>query len=527
GTNGTRLAAEYITEHFKAAGLQPLGGNGTFLQEFQFISEIKVMPNKNHLQLSHGDEVIRYEVEQDFRPLPLTKDGEVEGEVVFAGYGLSVPGESGEGYDSYAGLDVKDKIVLVLRFVPEEVDMKRRQKLNMFAGLRYKAMAARTNGAKAMLVVSGPNSVKAGELVTLAFDNSAANSGIVAASIRGEVAEAMFKQAGKGLKAAQTELDTENPHAQGGFVLPGVKVKLSAAVQRIKKPDYNVVAMLPPGVESSDPEYVVLGAHYDHIGHGKIGSMARKGEEGQIHNGADDNASGTATVLELAASLSAKRQKSPKDFKRAIIFALWSGEELGIIGSSHFVEHPPVAVKKMVAYFNFDMVGRLRENKLILQGLGSSSVWKRLIEKRNVVAGFNLTLQDDPYMPTDVTAFYPKGIPVISFFTDSHEDYNRPTDDAETLNYPGTVRIAKFAQNLILDLVKSAERPDYVKVERTKSEGGGREVMRAYLGTIPDYVGEGDGGVKLSGVRAGGPADKAGLQGGDIIIEFGGQNITN
>lgn len=180
----------------------------------------------------------------------------------------------------------------------------------------------------------------------------------------------------------------------------------------------------------------------------------------------------------------------------------------------------------IVAYVNFDMVGRLTENKLTLQGIGSSLVWRRLIEKRNVAAGFNMTLQDDPYLPTDVTALYPKGIPVIHFFTGSHEDYHRPTDTADKINYDGMDRIAEFAHALISDLLTAPSRPDYVKVTHSEAGGGGREQLRAYLGTIPDYATEVEG-VKLSGVRAGGPAERAGLRGGDIIVEFGGQQIKN
>ena len=318
----------------------------------------------------------------------------------------------------------------------------------------------------------------------------------------------------------------ENPHFLGQFPLPDVKVKIVVSVEKVKKTDQNVVALLPPPELTDETEYVIVGAHYDHIGYGEIGSLARKGEERQIHNGADDNASGTAVVLELATTLSEAYQKQPEKFSRGVIFALWSGEELGLIGSTHFVNHPVVPLEKVAAYVNFDMVGRLRENKLILQGVGSSSVWTKLIEKRNIPIGFNLTLQEDPYLPTDVTAFYPKEIPVLSFFTGGHEDYNRPTDDPETLNFNGIERISDFAHGIVLDLISAAERPAYVRVERSQSEEGSRDTLRAYLGTIPDYTTEGTG-VKLSGVRAGGPADKAGLKGGDVIVEFGGQEITN
>ena len=392
--------------------------------------------------------------------------------------------------------------------------------------LRYKAMLAREHGAKAFLVVAGPNSPNAGELIPLDFDSSLADSGIVAASISDTVANTLFAPSGKDLKEVQSGLDVENPHFVGQFPLPHVKVKIVVSIEKVKKTDQNVAALLPPPESTDNTEYVIVGAHYDHIGYGEIGSLAGKDEEGQIHNGADDNASGTAVVLELAATLSAAYQKHPEKFQRGIIFALWSGEELGLIGSTHFVNHPVVPLEKIAAYVNFDMVGRLRENKLILQGVGSSPVWPKLIEKRNVPIGFNLTLQSDPYLPTDVTAFYPKEIPVLSFFTGGHADYNRPTDDIETLNYDGLERISQLAHGIVSDLISTAERPEYVRVERSQSEGGSRDTLRAYLGTIPDYTTEGSG-VKLSGVRAGGPADKAGLKGGDIIVEFGGQEITN
>jgi Zn-dependent M28 family amino/carboxypeptidase len=229
--------------------------------------------------------------------------------------------------------------------------------------------------------------------------------------------------------------------------------------------------------------------------------------------------------LELAASLAEERKAKPNEFHRGIIFALWSGEEIGLIGSSYFVDHPVVPLSNIVAYVNFDMVGRLRDNKLSLQGVGSSKAWRRLVEKRNIAAGFDLSLQEDPYLPTDVTSFYPKGLPTLNFFTGGHDDYHRPTDTADKIDYDGLERIAKFARRLVLDLATSDEKPDYVKVERTDSAGS-REQLRVFLGTIPDYAAEVTG-VKLSGVRGGSPAEKAGLKGGDVIVEFGGQKVSN
>jgi hypothetical protein len=485
---------------------------------------VKVITNRNYLQVNQARQApVSFAVGKDFNPLSFSANGEAEGEVVFAGYGLVVPGKQGMGYNSYEGLNVSNKVVLALRYVPEAVEPKRRQELNRYAGLRYKALMARERGAKAILFAAGPNSPNAGEVVGLSYDSSAAGSGIIAASVGSNLVQQLFAGLGKDLKTLQEGLDNENPHAEGSLVLSNTSVKIGTGVEFIKKPDQNVLGWLPPTGPSG--EYVVVGAHYDHLGLGEVGAFERKGEEHKIHSGADDNASGVAAVLEMAAALAEERAKQPEKFQRGVLFAFWSGEELGLIGSSHFVEHPPLPLSNAVAYLNFDMVGRLRENKLTLQGLGSSSVWRKLIEKRNVAGGFNLVLQDDPYLPTDTTAFYPKQVPVLSFFTGSHEDYHRPTDKPETLNYEGLERISRMARGLVLDLLAGPAKPDYVKVAQSES-GAGRETMRAYLGTIPDYTAEVNG-VKLSGVRAGSPADKAGLKGGDVLVEFGGQKVAN
>ena len=527
GSEGARLAAEYLAGELQKAGLEPLGDNGTFFQEFEFSAGVRVLPEKNSLLLeTKGNGASAFTVEKDFLPLAFSGNGSVGGEVVFAGYGLRVPGKGGKGYDSYAGVDAKDKIVLVFRYAPEGVSPERRAELNRYAGLRYKALIAREQGAKALLVVTGPNSPGAGELASIAFDAGMTDSAIPAASISLKTAEALFAAAGKNLEEIQSQLDRENPHGESGFGLPGATVRLTTAVERIRRTDRNVIGILPPATSAvaTPPEYLLVGAHYDHLGHGEVGAMKRKGEETAIHYGADDNASGAAVVLAMAQTLAQQRKNSPGG-KRGIIFAFWSGEEIGLIGSSFFAEHPTVALDHIVAYLNFDMVGRLRENKLSIQGIKSSSSWNKLLEKRNVAAGFQLILQDDPYLPTDSTAFYLKERPFMNFFTGSHEDYHRPTDTADTLNYEGLARISRFASALASDLAGAATRPDFVKVEQS-SPSGGREDLRVYIGSIPDYTTE-IAGVKLAGVRGDSPADRAGLKAGDVIVEFAGQKITN
>jgi Tol biopolymer transport system component len=547
GSKGAELASEWLGVYLQAFGVKPLPGKDSLFQAFEFNAGERVIAEKSVMEVI-GAPVETQALDKDFRPLAFSDNGEAEGEVVFAGYGLSVPEGAGQPrYNSYEGLDVKDKVVLILRYVPEDVEPARRSHLNRYAGLRYKAMMARERGAKAVLVVTGPGSPNAGELLPLTGDGSSAGSGIVAASISGDAAAALLKPGGKNLKDLQKALDSENPHAEGGFVLPKVKVKIAAGVEHIRKTDRNVIGCIPGETD----EWVIVGAHYDHLGLGNgNSSLARAGEEGKIHPGADDNASGTAAVIEIAAALAQAAGLKPelppgakkgdpgvsnsgtlvlesalRKPKRGIIFALWSGEEIGLIGSNAFVEKPPVDLAKVVAYINFDMVGRLRENKLTMQAVGSSKAWPRLLEKRNVAAGFQLGMQEDPYLPTDVTSFYPKRIPVLNFFTGSHDDYHRPTDTADKLDYDGLARIAKFARAIVEDVATAPERPDFSRVER-KEQGGGRDSMRAYLGSIPDYATEVKG-VKLSGVRGGSPAEKGGLKGGDVIVEFGAQKIAN
>ncbi len=529
GTEGSRAAAQYAQEIFSDLGLAGVGLPPSYAHRFEFTKRIETNLDGNSLELESEGHVAfekGFEVEKDFRPLSFTSNAAFSGGVVFAGYGLSVPGELGEGYNSYAGLNVSNKIALVLRYVPEDVEPERRQVLNRYAGLRYKAMIARENGARGILVVAGPNSPNAGELIAHSFDSSLAGSDIVAASISSDVADYLLAPLHKSIKDLQTGLDSENPHAEGGFEIPGLTVSLATSVDQIKGNDDNVLAYLPPINPSSNSEFVIVGAHYDHLGHGTSGSLQRKGEEHSIHNGADDNASGTSVILELAASLAAKRQADPEQFRRGVLFALWSGEEIGLIGSTNFADDHQAFLGQASAYLNFDMVGRLKENRLVLQGVGSSSTWPKLIERKNVRAGFSLNLQEDPYLPTDATVFYNKGIPILNFFTGSHEDYHRPTDTADKVEYLGLTRISEFAERLVLDLVSMESAPDYVKVERAMNQGGSRDSMRAYLGTIPDYATEVKG-VKISGVSGGGPADKAGLKGDDVIVEFAGKKITN
>jgi len=517
GSNGERLAGDYIAAQLQRIGARPLPGQRDFRLPFEFTAGTR----DGGTRLTVGDRT--FSTDADVRALSFSDNGGVSGDLVFAGYGIVVPDSQDFGYDSYATLDVKDKIVLVLRYFPEDADQQTRRILARYADLRYKAMAARQRGAKAMLVVTGPRSPNAGEIVPMSFDTALAGSGIVAASISGTVAREIFAAIpDKPLESAQQSFDSGNPHA-AGFAIPSVKISLHAAVQRERKTGQNIVASLPPTAASGARQkpWIVLGAHYDHLGRGEAGNtLADKGEAGKIHVGADDNASGSAAVLALAATLAAEQRQ------RNIIFAFWSGEELGLIGSNAFTARPPIPLDQIAAYLNFDMVGRLQDNKLSVQATGTSPVWARAIEQANVAAGFDLQLQEDPYQPTDVTTFNAASIPSLGFFTGAHVDYHKPSDTADKIDYEGLDRIVDFAAAIVRRLETAADPPQFTKVEQKVQPGGGRAGVRVFTGTIPDYATDVKG-LLLGGVIGGGPAEQAGLQKGDVIVEIAGQTIAN
>ena len=453
------------------------------------------------------------------RALSFSESGTVEGPLVFAGYGLTLPETDDFGYDSYATLDVTDKIVVVLRYFPEDTEGELRATLARYAGLRYKATAARERGAKGLIVVTGPRSPNAGALVPLRFDTAVSDSDIVAATVNGALGAAIVESAGRPLEEVQASFDTANPHV-AGFDLP-LEATLDVRVERREATAHNVIGYLPPTREpAAEAPYVLLGAHYDHLGYGRGGdSLARGDEAGQIHNGADDNASGVAVVLAAGARLAAAERN------RGVILALWSGEELGLLGSADFVEQAPVPMDDVAAYLNFDMVGRLRNNALTLQAIGSSSVWTDLVTELNERTGFDLSLVADPYLPTDVRSLNAAEVPSLNFFTGTHEDYHRPTDDAHTLNYEGLDRIVDLAAAVAVDLLARPDAPDFIRVREVQQRSGGA-TMRIFTGTIPDYSQDAEG-LAISGVVGGGPAEEAGLEGGDVIVGLAGRTVAN
>ncbi len=533
GSRGAREASEYIAQQFKQMNLIPLGDGGTYFQEFEFPKGIAVDNKNTKLWIRPNAETMNMPKEENlgqaYQPLSFSANGSASGLVAFAGYGLVVPEDQGKaGYDSYAGLEVQDKVVLILDDVPNDVSTDERIRLSHYASPRYKALQALKRGAAGMLIVTGPHTPNAGQLMKLKRNDT--DCGLVAASISIQTADKLLQSVSTTIGQLQEMLDGGKIPEHFANLAPQSGARLQVELTRKMGKCRNVVGLLP---SISDypmaDEYVVVGAHYDHIGHGETGgSRALAGEEGQIHNGADDNASGTATVLELAAhftSVYADAESADRP-QRNMIFALWSGEEIGVIGSSHFVRHAPCPLGQIAAYVNFDMVGRLRAGNLILQAVGSSPDWLGLIEKVNVRRPLDLIIQEDPYLPTDTHEFYPAGIPVLSFFTDVHDEYNRPVDDAETLNYPGLERIALLARELVGELASAPSKPKVTRIASARPRGAeGMRGRSIFTGTVPDFTANDVEGMKISGVQGDSPAEKAGLVSGDIIVELAGHPI--
>jgi hypothetical protein len=517
GSPGERLAGDYIAMQLARVGAKPLPGRRDMFIPFEFTagtrdggSNLTIRGGAGASQAFRGSEQIQ--------ALSFSDDATVNGPVVFAGYGLVVPESAGLGYDSYTGIDVKDKIALVLHYFPEDADAKTKAALARYSDLRYKALNARQRGAKGLLIVTGPRSPNAGQTIRLTSDTALSGSGIPAATISGGVADALFAGASKTLAAAQQELDSGNPHV-AGFALTA-QVDLATTVVREKQTGRDVVAYLPSANPTSDKPWLIVGAHYDHLGHGTRGtSLANKDEAGQVHHGADDNASGTAAVLAIAEKLS----KTP--LRRNVMFTLWSGEEIGLVGSNAFVMNAPVPLNQAAAYINFDMVGRMQNNKLAADGVASSPVWARMLERANIAAGFDLAANPDPYQPTDSSNFNQAGLPTLFFTTGSHSDYHRPSDTADKINYEDLDRIVDFAAAVVQGVANADLAPQFTKVDPPQT-GATLAGVRVTTGTIPDYTTEAKG-LLLAGVVGGGPAEKAGLIKGDIVVEIGGQSIAN
>jgi len=531
GTPEADEAAAYIAKQFQSYGLKPAAAAG-FLEPFDFVAGVKLgEQNTFRVKDSSGERELR--VGSDFMPLAFSASEFAEGGVVFAHYGISAPELQ---YDNYKDVDVKGKIVMILRGSPDGDNPHGRFADFTQPGLEIqnKTLKAREKGARGIIFVSEEKNFSDDRLSRMRHDLNFLDAGIPAVAISSQAADNILATQTQSLSADEgtKRAAVERLKSSGVPVaLNNVSIRFKTDVVKVHAKSANVAAVLKGGDPALASEYVVIGAHYDHLGLGGPESLAPK-PEGQIHHGADDNASGTSGLMELARVLAAERVRP----KRSIVFVAFSGEELGLLGSGAYTKNPALPLASTVAMLNMDMIGRLRQSALFIGGVGTSPAWKPLIDKLNqagsaaAAAGngaggrFQLSFGQDGFGPSDHQSFYVRDVPVLFFFTGTHDDYHKPTDTADKINTEGERQILEFVREAAVAVANEPQRIAFTKV-KTESKPTGRG-FRVYLGTVPNYSDQSDG-MKLDGVRPASPAERAGLRAGDVVVTLGKTPIKN
>lgn len=525
GTPGLQKAADYIAADFTRLGLKTVPGLDGYFQPFKMITRVDPDVSKTSLVIDQRP----LKLGDDYSPLRVSAESGVQALVVFAGYGISDPTRH---YDDYANLNAKGKIVLVMRFEPHNKDGKSRfagkdDQWSTDATIPQKVQVAIDHGAVGVILVNP--AIHHDDEGLISFHSSFPfGSKVPLMQVTDAVADSMLSQGGQpDLKKLQTQIDADlKPDSAE---LKGLEVKMSFAVKRTEAQVENVAAMLPGNGPHAD-EYIIIGAHYDHLGHGGPGSLAPWSHG--IHHGADDNASGTAAVLEMA-----DRFVHLGPQPRTLIFIAFTGEEEGLIGSSYFVNHPPISLHDVIAMLNLDMVGRVSRQKLLLGGEGTASLFPDLVQKAD--EGNPLKLGEfgkGGFGPSDHMSFAGKKIPVLFFFSGMHMDYHRPTDTADKINFKGMDEVVDLGVKLVEELTTMPRQQYDGKYDAQSmmqmagiGSQGSTHGGSASFGTIPDYSQPDDSkdGMRVGGVVPGSPADKLGIHEGDMMTEFNGTPIGN
>ncbi|MBI5060300.1 M20/M25/M40 family metallo-hydrolase [candidate division KSB1 bacterium] len=506
GTKGLDESAQYIADRFQELGLQPPFG-GSYFQPFEMGWGVQLGPNN---RVQSGD--TGADTSSGIMPIGFSSAGTVTAPVVFVGYGITAPEFN---YDDFADMHVDSAIILCLTGEPGEFDSS-----SVFEGVNYtahatlrsKASNAKLKNAVAMLVVEGPLYAGTGveELAVPRADEPYLDCGIPALRITREALARLFPEFE--LEKLQRSIDS-NTQPRSMQITDSVNVTLTADLTRETVAVKNVVGLIP-----GNDTVIVVGAHYDHLGFGQSGSLDP--HPGKIHNGADDNASGVASVIEIA------RDLMSRPIPETVMLATFTAEETGLGGSSHLVKNFPLRLDLVRAMINLDMVGRVKDNQFSVLGCKSADEFSGIIEDANQSIGLNVTCKGDGYGPSDHMNFYLADRPVLFFFSGAHEDYHRSTDDYKRINFDDMARVTRLAENTVRGISKFSAPLTFVKSSEPPPQGGGR--FRAWFGSIPDYS-QADTliGVLLSGVRSGSPAESAGLTGGDLMVQMGKVKLNN
>ena len=507
GSEGEKLATDYIAAQFERLGLEPAGQDGTWFQAAKVGENVTIEAGCVLAATPARGKRLTLVEGKDFTPFRASANGDVEAEAVFAGFGITAPQLK---YDDYAGLDVKGKVVVIFRQLPsDKAPWRGRGVTGRYATFVAKLDQAQKRGAAALVLINNPRdySGKKDRLHTGGIGGATAKIPFMHVTRSGgtKLLKTLFGAGAKKLEAACASGTTPKQAVRKSG-------RLKAACRLAREPitGRNVCALLRPGAKETFDEYVVIGGHHDHVGLGNHGgSRAGRSGIGKIHNGADDNASGTAGVLEAAGYLASRQE----ELRRPILFITFTGEERGLLGSKWWVDHPTVELQKVAAMINMDMVGRLGKKPLWAGGVGTATAFRPLIEKRAAEIPIKVKYGDGGVAPSDNTSFYRKDIPVLFFFTGLHADYHLPTDDADKIDKRGIEKVVRLAAEVTFDIANLGRRPVFKRADTGGMPGGPPR-----LGIT---VGAGDGGVGVTGLAPGGAADKAGVKVGDVILALG------
>lgn len=517
GTKGLIRAEHFLASRYKSLGLAPAGSQG-FLQPFTVTTGAK-LKGKNHLTIQLTESKTELKLEQDFVPFSFSGSGIAAAPLIFAGYGVTA---DEFGYDDYAGIDAKDKIAVILRYEPATFAAKTgNQGLTHHSQLITKAINARNHGAKGLILLNGKLGDGEEDLLTrFGSVSGPENVGILFAQVRNNCAQNWFQAAGRSLNELQAQINSSGKAAS--FAFPDhFQATLSIQIETTHATVNNVLAYLPGKTD----EYIILGAHYDHLGRGNADSLAPS-QIGQIHPGADDNASGTAGLLELARLLAPMKSQ----MQRGILFSSFAGEELGLLGSAAWVKNPTRPLGKAVAMLNMDMIGRIKNDKVYVGGVGTGSTFQKILEEAAGDSHLKFDYSQGGYASSDHTSFVAQKIPVLFFFSGLHADYHKPSDTWEKINPDAASRLLNVVASATMSIASAPERPAFLNVVESNPHSGGVPGggggYGPYFGSIPDFS-QTENGVKFSDVKPGSPAAKAGLKGGDVLIQFGDKPIKN
>ncbi|MEI6747867.1 MAG: M20/M25/M40 family metallo-hydrolase [Bacteroidota bacterium] len=506
-----QVAARYIRDKFRAAGLELMGNQG--FQEFQLVADVKA-GDQNSFKFNGTKAVF----DTDFTPLSFSASKSLSANAVFACYGFDIDQDSLK-WNDYTGIDAKGKWVFILRGDPEME--KSGSAFIPFEQERSKVLSAKDKGAIGVIFISPSELEAKDKLMTLQYDKTAGDAGMPVFHITRSLADKIIASSGKTID--QIEKACKQDKKPVSFDLSAI-IEARADIILQKVTTQNVVGLLRGNDARLNNEFVIVGGHYDHLGFGGPGSGSRMPDTVAVHHGADDNASGTAGVIELAQKIASHRA----DLKRNVVFVAFTAEEMGLLGSKEFIREPLFDMKKVSAMINLDMIGRMNpdEKSVTIGGTGTSSQSDSLLTALTPNRAFDIKRSTEGYGPSDHASFYSENIPVFFFFTGVHEDYHTPLDVADKINYEGEKDVLDFVYDLTMAIDKMPVQLTF-KEAGAKTEARYSRNFKVTLGIIPDMASSENNGLGVDGVRKGGPAELAGIKKGDRIIAIDGQTVTN